>query len=322
MAAQGSFAAMFGGANENVDYSEAARRGDRNLPMPEEDDDLHSIARKMRALASVVESGKSMAVATGFSKAAHQERDPETIARASMTPQELRQYEAWKGGIPMPPFDTTSNRTPVKGGEKNMERFVKRARAMDTIWKRQGFTAENAMWLTVNWNYAVPLVVAVAKVHGAERELVGGQTELTEMELAEVQTAHKAVAISSDAVNRVYRRLNEIARDINQAKETIQAREHAIKARMPNYKQKKDPINQQRQFVGLPAIGSSVDFGGNTGGKRHARTNLMAGSGLANAGATAPAVTGDKGKRRRIEPTPVEQELGGGDAEMVEGDDY
>ncbi|QNC69630.1 hypothetical protein [Corynespora cassiicola bipartite mycovirus 1] len=298
---QPTFASMFGGATANVDYT--GQPGDHSnfLPMPEPTDDLDTSARKLRELARVVTSGKSLAVATGYQHAAHETRDPEALARMSMTPSELEQFDAWKKGLAMPPFDWSANRKAVPTGAQSQLRFERRAKAMDIIWGHEGATAENASWLTSNMSYAIPLVVAVARMHAAERELRGGQEELTEYELAEVQTTHKVVAIAMDNMNQVYRRLNEIARDINHSKEIIQAREHHIKAKIPKYKKRQDPINRERTFAGLQPIGAGVDFGAATGGKRAGRTDLLAGSGVG--GGRAPARVGhaDANKRPRLE---------------------
>lgn len=217
-------AAMFGANNENVDYTEAARAGCSLLPMPAEDDGLEVLARKMRALAEVVESGKSIAVATDFC-------NPESLVRAQMRPQESSQYDAWKGGIRMPVFDFDANKAPVKGGDKVQKRLAHRTIAMNTIWRVDRATAENAMWLWINWPYAIPLVKAVAKVQRAKnhwKKIVEGQDVLSEMEMAEVLTTSKAIAVSSNTVDHVLRRLNEVMDDLIQAMETIQAREHAL----------------------------------------------------------------------------------------------
>lgn len=313
---QQTFASLFGGANTNVDYSRDPGDASGFLPMPEPTDDLDTTARKLRELARVVTSGKSLAVATGYQQAAHATRDPEALARMSMTPSELEQFDAWKKGLPMPPFDWAANRKAVPTGAQSQLRMERRAKAMDIIWGHEGGSAENASWLTSNMSYAIPLVVAVVRMHAAERELRGGQEELTEYELAEVQTSHKVVAIAMDNMNQVYRRLNEIARDINHSKEVIQAREHHIKAKMPEYKKKKDPINKQREFMGLQPIGAGVDFGVATGGKRAGRTDLLAGSGVGSSRPVERQGRVDANKRPLTEAGPPRTTRSKGSAEQ------
>lgn len=289
IANQRDFSAMLGGANEYVDFSAGANATLDYLPVPDPSDNLETTARKLRVLADVVTAGYSLAVRTGFQLAAHQECDPEALAKSSMTPQELTQYEAWRNGARMPHVDWANDKKAVPPGAGTAKRYTVRATAISRIWDHEGITAENAAWLTSNMTYAIPLVVAVSKVQAAERELRGGQKELTDMELAEVQTAHRIVAIASD-------NMNQIARDINSSKEIIQAREQAIKSKMANWKPKKDPVNDKHKFVGLAPNTGRVDYTALTAGTRAPRTNLLAGTGLA----------GDNQQRKRPRPSDVE----------------
>ncbi|QUP79400.1 hypothetical protein [Botryosphaeria dothidea bipartite mycovirus 1] len=321
MTDQRDFAAMFGGANENVDWQDDSGRAMPYLAVPEPTDDLETTARKLAALSQVVEQGKSLAVRTGFRKAAHQHRDPVDLAKLAMTPAERRQYEVWSAGVRMPDFDWGANRKEVPAGQGSQKRFEGRARAMGVIWGVDMATPENASWLTSNMNFALPLVIAVSKVEAARRELLGGGTELDEMELAEVQTAHKIVAVAMDNMNQVFARLRKISADINHSKDIIQAREHAIKSKMPHYKKRKDPINAQRTFLGQAAIGGSVDYSRATGGGRAERTNLLGGSGI---GARVEKGGQPKGrannKRPRVETGESSRGPVAPEVEMLEGD--
>ncbi|KAH7308505.1 hypothetical protein B0I35DRAFT_342453, partial [Stachybotrys elegans] len=217
---------FIGGAGEEVDYSQPFGPGTTLLPMPDPQDNLDAIAQKMTALSNVVQRGKSLAVATGYKATTHQERDPVERAKRTMKPMELQQYDAWHRGARMPAFDFAANRKEIKGGEESVKRYTRRGHAMARIWSHEGASAENAMWLATEMAWANPLVIAVAK-----------------MELAEVQTARRAVAIATDQMNEINRLLKQKVRTINHAKEIIQAREHALKAKMPNYRKRKDTIN-------------------------------------------------------------------------------
>lgn len=229
--------------SENVNFTESLPAGTPLLPVPEPTDDLETTVRKITALARIVEQGKSIAVHTGFRLAAHQERDPEILARKSMISQELVQYDAWKAGSTMPTIDWTNGVKAVPGGAKCQQRMEQRALALNTIFQRDDITAQNASWFTSNMAYGIPLVKAVSKVASARRELTGGQSTLTADELAEIQTAHRVVAIAMDNMNQIYRRINILSRDIIHSKEILQAREHALKTKIDGYKPKQDPIN-------------------------------------------------------------------------------
>lgn len=86
----------------------------------------------------------------------------------------------------MPAFDWANNKEAVRGGDSARKRFEQRARAMNKIWKTDKATADNAMWQSIHMAYAVPLVIAVAKIEGAEQELLEdtlGSKELTEIKI-------------------------------------------------------------------------------------------------------------------------------------------
>lgn len=276
-----TFAERFGGAAQNVDYSRDAIATGGPLPVPLPDDSLEVIRDKIGALAKVVTSQKSVAVATGFTTAAHDTRDPEVLARMSMTPMEEEQLDAWRTGLKLPSvnWDTDSDDPP--DGDKARKRMERRAAALAQIYKHPGVSAGNAVWFTKNHEYMLPLVISVAKIHGAERELVGGQTTLNEMELAEVQAIHKINAVALNVVNDTFRQLNILVRAINTSKDTLQAREHAIKDKLPKRHQKESVANKYREAVGKPKIGAEFDYRGLAKGGRAERSNLLAGTNLA-----------------------------------------
>lgn len=236
--AQQSFQELFGGATAQVNYNDTRDIAQGQLPLPEPTDNLEVTDHKLRALAKVVEHGASIAVATGYKPAAHEQRDPEELARKRMTPEQTAQYDSWKSGIEMPDFDWANNHKAVPKGASSAICFANWARAIAEIWNHADAQAEHASWIASNMTYALPLVVAVAKVHAAQRELKGGQDEISEIELAEMQTAHKAVAVAMENVHKVNKCLNELNRSLNRSREILQAREHQIKAKMTNKKRK------------------------------------------------------------------------------------
>ncbi|KAK4158110.1 hypothetical protein C8A00DRAFT_29011 [Chaetomidium leptoderma] len=79
-----------------------------------------------------------------------------------------------------------------------------------------------------------PILTARAAMTPAELEQFEAweSDELSEMEVAEMQTAHKVVAIAMDKMNATFRALRLLSGRINSAKDVIQAREHAIKAKL------------------------------------------------------------------------------------------
>ncbi|KAL2889159.1 hypothetical protein HOO65_030660 [Ceratocystis lukuohia] len=183
-----NFNDLFAGASQEVDCSAPEDATLPILPIPNETDDLATATHKFEALAALVKSGKNLAVHTAYACTPYQTRDPAELAKLSMTPAQLKQFEAWRKGIKMPAFDWANFKEPVQDTNASRKRYEQRARAMNAIWKTTLATPENAMYVSMHMVYAVPLLVAVAKVESAQRALVGGSTGLTEMELAELQT--------------------------------------------------------------------------------------------------------------------------------------
>lgn len=236
-------------------------------------------------------------MATGYGGAAHTTRDPEQLARMSMTPLEVEMMEAFHEGVALPQVDWSRSSDELPTGEKARQRMERRAAALRGIYRTEAITPGNAVWFTKNQEYLLPLVIAIAKCQAATRELSGGQTELSEMEMAEVQTIHKANAVGLQVVNDMFRQLNAMVRKINSSKDTLQAREHAIKDKMADRKPKESVANKYRAALGKAPIGAGVDFRPSTVGGRVERPNLLAGTGLA--GAAAPTRTPRPAPRQR-----------------------
>lgn len=83
-----------------------------------------------------------------------------------------------------------------------------------------------------NRTYTAPLITAVFKVITAVKDLVGGQTELDRMELAEIQTARRIVAIAMDNLKAAYSRFDELSREMDYYREVLQAHAHTIDRKM------------------------------------------------------------------------------------------
>ncbi|EPE07750.1 hypothetical protein F503_00472 [Ophiostoma piceae UAMH 11346] len=132
---------------------------------------------------------------------------------------------AWAGaaaGEPLPPVPESAD---------DLETTARKLEALAKV-EDEDVNAENASWLASEMTYALLLVIVVAKANAAHRDLAGSQAELSALEMDEVQTAHKVVALAMDSVNQIYERLNVLSRSTNSSKGVSQAREHAIKSKM------------------------------------------------------------------------------------------
>ncbi|KKK24462.1 hypothetical protein ARAM_005532 [Aspergillus rambellii] len=205
------------------------------LDAPGGDDDLETTARKLQRLAEVVEQGNSLALWTGLKLA----RTREIIPKDQMTASEWMIYERWKKGMfnaaspdsargvqgdeqtfNLPEFDWDKNRAPVPQGQQSMKKFTQRATAMDIVFGYQGATPEHASWLTLSMPEMLPLIKVVAKINNIERNSRSHGhphlESLSDMEVAEVQTARKIVATAERNRNRELERIRKLSRSINE----------------------------------------------------------------------------------------------------------
>lgn len=281
-----NFKAMFGGNRGAVDYAPPAATTWTPLPMPQEADSLTVVARKLRALAQIVEAGTSVAVHTGgFKGTTHVERSPVLVAKEQMHHLERQMYETWAKGSALPPVDWDRCTKALPEGAGSAARFAKHAAALDIIYNRAGTTPGNAAYFFAVFDFAVPLVTAVSRVEAARRDLRGGQHALDELELAEVQTLARAVKVANKLVHDVYAAVKDLSSDIDSSRQTLQQRELAIKAKLRAYNPPRGNTNDARAgFVRRPAIHAAVDFRARTAGSSDERTSLLAGTGLAAAG--------------------------------------
>lgn len=236
-------------------------------PIPDLDDDLKTTATKLKALASVVQRGDSLAFWTGLKAAMPQPRsDAETTARMQMTPSEREAYDAWKDGkYQIPEFDWTGNVAAVPKGQQSLKKFEKRAIAMDIIWgvrplsqpereqieegkgkgEREGTgasasvsvraraTPENASWLTFNMPAVLPLIHAVVRVLNAEKQAQQNpHAGLPEMEIVEMETARKIVAAAERNRTRELERIRLLTRSINESAEVMRGRIRSLEGRL------------------------------------------------------------------------------------------
>ena len=227
-------AKQFGAAqttDNSIDFNENQANGSTSMPVPEKTDDLESTAKKLEALAQVVRQGKSLAEITDFKLSTHQRRDAQVIARERMTPSEIMQYDTWAGGASMESFDWNICRSEVPLSVRSATRFKRYALATQRIWKSSIPDEQNASWLFAHAAHLVPLITAVSKVISAERDLTGGQTDLSETDMAELQTIHKITATAMSNLNTISARLKAQSRSINYSRETLQARENSIQSK-------------------------------------------------------------------------------------------
>lgn len=200
------------------------------LPIPEENDNLETVAKKMEDLAAVVKRGGNIATATGFKPLTRPEHNSIIRARNSMTSDEASQYDSWlKGYFLFPSMDWDANTEHVPTGIDALKYMDKRAQALNEVYGVNIANAENALWFTQKHEDLLPCLDAVAKVQYARRTQNKTQTELYGMQLAEIQIIHSAKAVANRVTNDVFQQYNDLYGQIKDSMEIIKDRCDAVK---------------------------------------------------------------------------------------------
>ncbi|KAE8354804.1 hypothetical protein BDV28DRAFT_130175 [Aspergillus coremiiformis] len=217
------------------------------LPVPADTDDLETTSRKMQDLAKIVEEGNSLALWTGLKLASKNNfRDPEILAKAQMTTSELELYERWERlqnirndvddshnhtdnskPLIIPEFNWNENTAPVPTGALSVRKFTQRAAAMDIVWGHQGATPEHASWLTFNMPSMLPLIKAINKISNIQKHIQDTDPlagRLTDMEVAEIETVRRVVAVAEGNRIRELERIRKLAKSIYESVAVLKSR--------------------------------------------------------------------------------------------------
>jgi hypothetical protein len=211
-----SFEERFGPSPCRIDFTENLPDTTTFLSTPEPTDKLVQAYRKLEKLADLVREDKSLAIHTNYAKALHKQRNPIAEAKDKMLPAELRQYNAWIGGVVVPTVDWENSRKTVEwknsGKPVGLPRheeshFTKQVLAIREIYDDPCITPISAYWFMSNFGYMLPLIEAVVLVGSAQRKYVRDREGLTEMELAELETALNIVQVTEDILEKREHRL-------------------------------------------------------------------------------------------------------------------
>lgn len=219
------------------------------LPIPEDGDDLQSLAKKMRDLEKVVASGKSLAVATNYKGMAYGKLDPAAIAKAGMTPAELQMYQLWEAGsFPLPViYWKAMKEEPVPTSKRTINRDKARLRALRIVFNFPSASQENLAYITKHMEHSVlPLIRAVARIEGVQKSLKRGQEIGDAEEWAEVQCLNQIHAKAATISNQRMEEMRKLNAPLNATVDVLRTREQAIKARLETHGQADggDPIGE------------------------------------------------------------------------------
>ena len=221
-----------------IDFEEARVDGAPIIPLPNDTDTLQETARKLQSYAEIINGGKSLAIHTGFKATPHSERDPTKLAIERMTISEQDAYAVWSEGINLTPFNWEKNKEALPTGKDSAKRFAQRAAAMNTAWKTNEATPENAAWLTSHMPDILPLLKALVRVETAKMDLRGGIPGQDASELAEYQTINKIRSLAVQAEEKQMKVIRQLEADILRDMRTLKERADSLELRKPSGREK------------------------------------------------------------------------------------
>ncbi|KAH8726042.1 hypothetical protein GQ44DRAFT_826144 [Phaeosphaeriaceae sp. PMI808] len=198
-----------------------------NLPIPQKGDSIAVLQRKMTALAEAVRRGQSVAFVTNYTASTNQERGAMEKAVAEMRIEEL---EAWtlysQGKYPLPKIDWNASREPAPTSARPLRIAQRRAEALNRLYKTEKVDQGHSVWFTKNELVHLPLIKAMARVIGAERDLLGGQCALSAAQVADLQSINKILSVSGQILAESGR--NTMSAAISSAQQVLSSQRNML----------------------------------------------------------------------------------------------
>jgi hypothetical protein len=203
------------------------------LPIPLITDSLSEMARKLSALAEAVRQDKSIAAVTRYAASITQERESTNSAISDMHPLE---YEAWgqytAGKYPLPELDWNSNIEPAPTSAKPLRTARRRAEALNRLYNTEKADTGHSVWFAKHEICHLPLVKAMARIIGADRNLFGGQYAINASLIADFQTINRILTISTEALKSLAG--NPIPVDILSAQQVLNVHRDKLREKLTN----------------------------------------------------------------------------------------
>jgi len=167
-------------------------------PIPQIGDTIKDLHRKLTALAEAVRRGESIAVVTNYVSSTIKERDPTKNAVAEMSEDERQVWSLYvKGKYPLPKIDWDVSRDRAPTSTKSHRIACRRTEALNRLYKTDKADPSHSAWFTKNELVHLPIVKAMARVIGAEKNLLGGQCALNATQMADLQSINEILSVSA-----------------------------------------------------------------------------------------------------------------------------
>jgi hypothetical protein len=171
------------------------------IEVPTDYDSIATLSTKLTAIVQVVTSGGSVAASTNYAACPTPQRDAVKTAIAELDPTELNFYNYYvQGKYPLPEMNWDENRGPVPTSTRPLKTSRRRAEALRYLYKTDKADPSHAVWFTMNEGFHLPLIKAIVRIFGAQRNLRGGQDALDATQFADLQSVNTILEITARVV--------------------------------------------------------------------------------------------------------------------------
>lgn len=168
-----------------------------SLPIPEIGDSIALLNDKMVALGKVVDTRKSIAVVTEFAAVPVQRRDATKNAAKQMTPNELEWWQAYvENRFQLPKIDWSCDVGVAPIASKPLRLARRRAEALNYLYRTDQAEPGHSVRFVQEQPAYLPLLKAMVRVIGAERDLYGGQCTMSALQMADLQIINRILSLS------------------------------------------------------------------------------------------------------------------------------
>jgi hypothetical protein len=169
----------------------------KSLQIPAIGDSVALLQSKLIALGKAVQAGQSIAVATRFAAVPLQQRNATENAVKQMPPDELEWWQAYNDNrCQLPEINWVCDHDMIPISPRPLRTARRRAEALNYLYKTDQAKPGHSVWFTKNQLIYLPLVKAMARIIGAERDLLGGQCTLSAIQLADLQSLNGILSTS------------------------------------------------------------------------------------------------------------------------------
>ena len=145
---------------------------------------------KLTAIVRTLRSGQSIASATCFAATPNHSLDPVAKAKQEMHPTELWMWNTYMNEptVKLAVIDWTLDAEPNPTTKKALQNAERRAEALNRLYETDQAQPGHAVWFTRNFLPLLPLVKAMERVIGAEKDIGCGTKGLAKADLQTINT--------------------------------------------------------------------------------------------------------------------------------------